>query len=640
MGALLLSWIPWAPARVVAFVLAAGVFPGYAVASRITPRRDVALGVATALSPAIFACVVLLTMLAGAGVDLATHVAKWFGVGTFLFSRRATATRANDDHRALIGAFIIIAAAAVLALSLPLAETWWRVREDSWFHAAVANKLARDGLPLTDPYFAGLRIQYMYAYHAVVAACASLCRIDYFHAMIVLNAIALASTVLAFFALAGEFTRRAGPRLLATCLWIFGLNGWFYLSYPIRLARAVFGETHGLETLRSMFAWTPAGHATAMKVLSVEGNQFMFLDKFMVGTALSLTFGLAATLLLLLVRARRGEWSPSHDVAFVLCIVGAMLLHMVTGLTIAIVTAVVLAVLLVVRAQPAPGGPSYARLVAWIVFALAITAPYVYSVMPRGSDESSIGFALQRSQAIGLLFAVLPALVFAISQARSERHDATTRLLAAWAVGVAVVALTVDLATNNETKFAFLLYLPLAALAAGALERGWDAARARRLAVALVASAIVPLHAIYFAQAIRDPSTFDVSDSERAVYGWIAKSAPRDAVVVEDADNVRVPVLASRDLYFGTEGYARNWGYPHDEMLERRRVRDAVFSQRGPADLDLLRLRALERPVYIVYRLRPDDMIDAFERFENDRRMRGRFATREIAVWEVVGESR
>ena len=184
--------------------------------------------------------------------------------------------------------------------------------------------------------------------------------------MILVNAIALTSTVFAFLALAGEFARRVGPRLLGTCLWIFGLNGWFYLSYPIRLARAVFGDSHGLETLRRMFPWTPAGHATAMSLLSVEGNQFMFLDKFMIGTALSLTLGLAATLLLLLVRARRGEWSASHDVAFVLCIAGAILLHSVTGLTMAIATAAVLAILLVIRAQPSPGGPSYARLVGWI----------------------------------------------------------------------------------------------------------------------------------------------------------------------------------------------------------------------------------------------------------------------------------
>jgi hypothetical protein len=70
-------------------------------------------------------------------------------------------------------------------------------------------------------------------------------------------------------------------------------------------------------------------------------------------------------------------------------------------------------------------------------------------------------------------------------------------------------------------------------------------------------------------------------------------------------------------------------------MIARKRVRDAVFSEAGPSEVDMIRLRSLERPVFVVYRLHADDMIDAAERFQNDKRFRGRFATREIAVWEL-----
>lgn len=642
--------IPWEPTRIVAVFFAAGVLPGLAVVSRIRFSLDAALGIGTAISPVIFAVLVLFAMLTGADVHRAAFLAGVVGLALFVMFAGRTRASEGDDRRSLVGASMVLLVAAIVALSLPLAETWWRVREDSWFHAAVANKLARDGLPLTDPYFAGLRIQYMYAYHAIVAACATLAGIDFFRAMILVNAIALASSVSAFHALTGQLSRRRGPRVLATCLWVFGLNGWFYLSYPVRLARAVFGDTQGLEALRQLFPWTPPGHATAMSLISVEDNQFMFLDKFMIGTALSLTFGLAASLLLLLIRARRGDWSFRHDVAFFLCIAGATLLHLVTGLTIALVTAAVLALLLLVRAQPSPGGPSYARLVLWIVCALAATAPYIFSVMPGEGGAVSVEFRLQRSQAIGLLFAVAPALLFACFFLRSKSRDtqdtlgawpfaemslSATGIVLLWTALIAVAALTVDLVTNNETKFAFLLLLPLAALATGAFERGWDTPRTRRFIVVAVASATLPLHALYFHHAVRDASTFDVSDSERAVYAWLAKSAPADAVILEEGDNVRIPVLASRDVYWGTEGYARNWGYPQDEMIARRRVRDAVFSKAGPSEVDMIRLRALERPVFVVYRIHDGDMIDAPERFENDRRFRGRFATREIAVWEL-----
>jgi hypothetical protein len=77
----------------------------------------------------------------------------------------------------------------------------------------------------------------------------------------------------------------------------------------IRLARAFTGQTHGGAMLREFFPWSPSGHATAMALIGVEGNQFMFLDKFMLGTAFSLTFSLAASMLFLLLSARRGAWS-------------------------------------------------------------------------------------------------------------------------------------------------------------------------------------------------------------------------------------------------------------------------------------------------------------------------------------------
>ena len=648
---LVLCAIPWTPARIVGVLFAAGVLPGLGPAMHPRMTADAALGIGAALSPVIFGAATTLAVFAGASIHGAAWIATALSLVLFVAWAGRSPALSSDDRRSLAGAAIVFFAAAVLSLSLPLADAWWRMRDDSWFHAAVADKLARDGLPLTDPYFAGLRLQYMYVYHALVAACASLAGVDHFQAMILVNAMALASTVFSFFALAGQFTRRMGPRLLGTCVWIFAMNGWFYLSYPIRLVRALVGETRGLETLQHMFRSTPPGHATAMSLLSVEGNQFMFLDKFMIGTAFSLTFGLAASFLFLLVRARRGEWSRRHVAAFVLCVAGALLLHIVTGSTLAVVTAAVLAFLLVVRAQPAPGGPSYARLIAWITLGFALAAPYLYSVMPRGGGEASAGFALQRSQTIGLWFDILPALFFAMVFLRSASRDtpetlgarpfaemslSATGILLMWAVVTTVVALTVDLATNNETKFAFLVMLPIAALAVGGLDRWWTSPRKRWAAVLVVASATLPLHAVYFCNAVRDASTLSVSGPERAAYDWLAKSAPRDAVVIEENDIVRVPVLASRDLYWGTEGYARGWGYPHDEMAARKRIRGAVFSERGPSDVDLKHVRALGRPVFVIYRLHEGDMIDAPERFEYDRRFRGRFATREIAVWEIL----
>ncbi len=653
VAALLLAmlWIPWTPCRILAAFSLIGVLPGFALVARSPMRRDAAIGIGSALSPVLFAAFVLLAMLAGANDHAASVLAACTGATMFVALGSRGASDEAADRRAFVGALCVLVVAGVLAFSLPLSDPWWRTREDSWFHAAVANKLARDGLPLTDPYFAGLRIQYSYAYHAIVSACAALTGIDAFRAMILVNAIALSSSVLAFYALVGQFARRTAARIFAVCLFVFGMNGWFYLSYPIRLARAIVGDTHGIETLRALFPVSPAGHATAVSLVSVEGNQFMFLDKFMIGTALSLTFGLTASLLYLLVRGRRGEWSTRYDVAFALTVAGSIMLHAVIGFTAALATAVVLAFLLVIRSEPSPRGPSYARLLGWMAIAIAATTPYLVSVSARGGGATSLGFAASGAQAIGVLFDVLPVLVLTFVFLRAATRDtpetcgsrmfaemslSATGIVALWTTIAAAAALFVDLVTNNETKFAFVVFIPLAALAGGGLDRMWESRRARLTAIAVVVSATLPLACVYFAHAFRDSSTFVVGDPERAVYEWIEKNTPRDAMVVDTNDVVAVPVLASRDVYWGTEGYARNWGYSIEEMRERKRVRDAIYSSNGPTDVDLLRVRSLNRPVFVIYRSQPDDMIDAGEKFENDRRFRGRFATRDIAVWELL----
>ena len=652
VGALCL--IPFSPARVAGIFLAAGILPGLGIASRTRFRIEESLGLGSAISPALFGIFVLFALWMGASVLFAAWVATGACLVIFVQAGRGAGTSADGGSRRVLwrpGA--LFAVAAVISFALPLTNFWWRARSDSWFHAAIMDKLLRDGVPLTDPYFTGLRLQYMYFYHAILAACASLAHIDAFHAMILVNAMALFSCTMAFYALAGLFSRRTGPRVAGTTLWLFGMNGWFYLFYVMRIARALTGATHGTAMLHGFFPWSPSGHDTAMSLISVEGNQFMFLDKFMLGTAFSLTLSLAAGVLFMLLCARRGHWSVRHDAVLFLSIAGAMLLHPVTGVTMAAVTLCVLLLLLAVRSQTARGGPSYLRLAGWIVAGLAVTIPYVRSVMPaQGSGGTMASLAFQPAVALGLFADVLPALAFAVWFFRRAGEDTDTPdrfgarpfseltlsgtgVLVVWLLWMTAVALTVDLTTNNETKFSFFVWLPLCVLAVGCLEKIWSGAQ-RRLVLVALASATLPLHMLYFHHAARDHSSLAVTDSERAVYQWIEESTPRDAVFIEADDVVRVPVLADRDLYWGTEAYAHNWGYPDAEMSARRNLRDHVFSAQGPGEDDVMQLRVLGRRVFVIYRRKPGDVINAPERFEHSSRLRGRFATTDVAVWEVV----
>lgn len=652
-----LCLIPFAPFRVAGFFLAAGVLPGIAIASRSRFLTGETVGLGAAVSPVVFGCVVLLALSFG----LTMGPAAWIGIVValilFVFAWRGAPSHPGDSpgRRGIPGIAVLIAIAAVLSFALPLAKFWWRCRDDSWFHAAVTDKLLRDGLPLTDPYFAGLRLQYPYFYHSILGSCTSLAGIDPFHAMILVNGIALLSCAMAFYALSGLFSRRTGPRVLGSALWLFGMNGWFYLFYVVRIAKGLTGQTHGLAVLRELFPWTPIGHATAMSLITVEGNQFMFLDKFMLGTAFSLTFSLAASMLFLLLSARRGSWSVRHDALLFLATAGAVFLHPLAGFTLAVVTLTLLALLLLARSQTARGGPSYSRLVGWIVAGIAVALPYLHSVMPAGGgEEATVVFAFQPRFALGLLADILPALVLAAWFFRRAGDDKDTAdrfgarpfseltlsgsgLLGVWWIFALVVALFVNVAANNENKFAYFLWLPLCVFAVGCFEQQWDRLRARRTLITVVLSTALPLHMLYFHHAVRDKSTVEISGPEHAVYRWIEKSTPHDAVFIENNDIVRVPVLGHRDLYWGTEAYAHNWGYPRAEMLSRRTLRDHVFSAEGLGADDVMQLRVLGRRVFVIYRMAVEDGYEfAPERFEGSPLLRGRFATSELAVWEVI----
>jgi hypothetical protein len=383
-----------------------------------------------------------------------------------------------------------------------------------------------------------------------------------------------------------------------------------------------------------------------MALIGVEGNQFMFLDKFMQGTAFSLTLSLAASILFLLLSARRGAWSARHDVPLFLCTAGAMLLHPVTGMTITAVTIAVLALLLVVRSQTARGGPSYARLLAVLVAGAVVTIPYVRSVAPTASGGARMAsFGFQPWFAVGLLADILPALLLTVwFFHRAADHSDTAEifgarpvasitlsgsgLLCAWFTVMLLLALTVDLPSNNETKFSFFLCLPLCALAAGCFERVWDWRSRRLAALALLASATLPLHMLYYHQAVRDHSTLAISDDEHAAYQWIEKNVPRDAVCIEADDAVRVPVLANRDDYWGTAVYASNRGYPTGEMFARHAIRDHAFSAQGLSDADVARLRELNRPVFVI-----SSGTDGAR-----AHLRSVFTAGSVSVWELSNE--
>jgi hypothetical protein len=295
--------------------------------------------------------------------------------------------------------------------------------------------------------------------------------------------------------------------------------------------------------------------------------------------------------------------------------------------------------------------------------------------MPHGQSggQASMRFGVQPGHMVGLLSDFLPALLLSIpflrwvgkndewraanANARAladvpglapappggivmgrlfgELSLSGSGMIAMWWVIVLVLACIVDLPANNETKFSFLLFIPLAAFAVGGINRLWESPRGRAFAVAFVAVCTLPLGGVYMYQAAGDADTLSFAEDEMATYRWIEKATPADGVFIDSGDNVRIPVMAARDLYWGNETYARNWGYPTAEMYLRRATRDSTYSEGGLTTEQLDALRALDRPVYVLCRGIQFDAYDTFLRLRDNPLYTGRFIAGEYAVLQV-----
>jgi len=148
---LVLLVIPFAPVRVFAAIVLAGFVPASALARRSPFGLLGRLGLSLALSPVLFGAVVLGAIALGVSASAAAWVSAVTWAVVFAAVNASPARSGEEERRIAAALAVVFAVAAALALSLPLSDLWWRVREDSWFHAAVFNRLTLHGLPLVDP---------------------------------------------------------------------------------------------------------------------------------------------------------------------------------------------------------------------------------------------------------------------------------------------------------------------------------------------------------------------------------------------------------------------------------------------------------------------------------------------------------
>lgn len=623
---------PGVPGDIAAFVWV-GVFPGLALGRLLLPGapRPTRWILGLALSP--FAATVVAWALVQAGQPLAT-AARIVGLGGwFLFAggeaRALAAAAARDDDpptdRAAWG--WSLAACAFVAIPMLLSE-WARVRSDSWVHAGIVWEILERGLPPQDPRFAGLPLNYVWFYNFFLALLGALRPgSSPFTHIVTANTCWMATLVWLGFAVAWTLHRTPAAARRALPLLLTGLNAGALMLWPLWLLRAMRGEVRGMAEMQRIAANSEWNGIAVMRELSAP---FAYMvnswDKFMVGTALGYAYLLMVLALWAALRWLTDDRTPASGrpaawrwlLVVASAAAGMMLFHSVVGLS-AIPVSLGASLLLFGLAlrEPRLGAPRrYLLLVTAFAAGLAATLPYFRSIS-RGWDSGTSGV---QHQFLHLTYAMPWTLVTAcglvlwlawptLARFVRERSVGGTWTIA-WLAGMTAFACIVHLPEDNEFKFVWMVFVPLAMLAAGsaherlaAVQRRVGPAAAGVLVFVALALPSLLLWRGFLIDRGGDTAAETVrSAGDAACYAWIRDRTPRIAVFLDHHSRDVLLVEGRRRLLAGTPYGPERAAFPRAALLRRRAIMADLYGPTADLAGDAAGLDSLGAPVYVLYR--------------------------------------
>lgn len=598
-------------------LLAAIVLPGAAVLLAVAPRgmdRPVWWGTALALSPGLLGLTV--TVLVLARVDLARASAlalagcAALAAGAMLVRARRARSQASSAGAvtAATGRWATAAFAWALLAALgvglfPMFSEWWRVYSDAWNHFGILRSIVERGLPPTDPFFAGVRLQYAWVYHVYTAAVRSLTGIDPLALMAAWSSVSLASLVLSVASLGRRLN--GAPVAVTLALVLFGLNALFPEFSPVLLIKAELGQVRGWAEVQRTFGLVPFGSDRVGTLLRGLDGQDYFLNKFMVATPFSMGLALMASWAASFERwmSERGRAELVLAALLTLC---AGALHPVVGLHLAMTTGGLAALALVLGPRL---GLDRTTVLPWGIASIAGFVPAALFILtllggPGGTHRE---FPLNLSPyklmgmitclALGFLFVRGPALAL-------WRRGGPSRAWVVWlALGV-LLGFTFRLPGGHPfysvDKFSYLIWIPLAITAAPGLA-GFLARRSSWARAALLAVLFVPVNALSLASRVADPATRERQPWNQPGIAWMRANLPRDAVLVVPNGDWDTGNLVGRDQYMSMVSLVTQLGYPVAEIEARRALCERFFAAESLDTADHARLAALGRPVYAVW---------------------------------------
>jgi hypothetical protein len=602
--------------RMILLILA-WILPGAAAIRWLLPRArsDERWGLATAISPGLFALMVTPMLMAQVSPRTAGTISLVISGLLLVLAPRGRGLpdgeRAPEARNGLMVGWIVATIAALVIAAFSISSEWWRVSYDAWGHQAIVQSMTRSGLPPGDPWFAGLRLHYAWVYHAVVLSLWKVTGVDTFTIMSLLAAGSLFSLCLSASGLAARLPRAHVGWTLAVLL--LGLNALFPLFLPIAAGRALTGEVRGMDELRRMFAITPLSWGTVGPFLRLLGGKDFFLSKFLTATPFSLALAMGVAWAGTLRRslptigeaAERTRTSPRLEAvtAFLLALVSGCF-HPIVGIYLAAMAVGLggLAVLGVVRADRLTRD-----VLTWSMATLVgfIPAAWFISTLIGSQGNSGIPIGFSAMKWLGLLSCVALGLVLTVRPLmRMLRNGGADRIWALWVLLSLGMGLAVRLPGPTPfftvDKFSYLVWIPLA-LTAGPELAAWMRGRSRTWRIVIALLLFGPVNALALASRVADPAASHVQPWTTDGHAWMRERLPADAVLLTPPGDFDICVFANRDQYLGPREDAMLRGYPREEIERRRDLLGRLFAGQVLTDEDRAQLAELGRPVYVVW---------------------------------------
>jgi hypothetical protein len=625
LGALVLA-SPALPgvAGQIALYPALGVFPGMALATLLAGRERHAprWALGLALAPLVSTTLAVPLVMGGWPLSDAARAVALVGFVTWLLGTlrpRLPGHAFAGDPAPDLRWMLALSLGLALVTSIPwIVNPLIRVRSDAWVHAGIVWDIIHHGLPPEDPRFAGLLLNYVWFFNLFVALLTDLGARDPFVFMMIFNAVNLGVCATLAYRIALTLWRDRGAAAGGALLLVLGMNAGAWLLWPLRFVRAAIGSDRGWDEVARLAQEHHLG--TTHIVFDVHAPlayTAVFLDKFMVGTALSFAWILMLLVLwamVLWLRDGLGRALFWMGIASA----GMLLFHGVVGLSVlpVLLGALSLAWLLSFRL---PWPTRRGRLVALALVAAgggALALPYTWLISAGWTAErSGIEHQYLRPH-LAMVWTLLTSCGLALWITRralmrlwrERRVEGAVLLL--FLAGMTVFALVIHLPLDNESKFSFQVFFPLA-LIGGPAFLPWAQSVVRRLgrpvgglALALLFVAAPVGMVVSFAvdaSGSRAPA-LNPEPGEEALYAWIRAHTEPNAVFTDRAGRDLIMVKGQRRLWVGTTDDPAKAAFPEPELNERRSVEGDLYGTARSLDRDAESLARLARPVYVLFR--------------------------------------